>query len=231
VLQQGNIPTAILAGEGLWRWRVYEFKNFGTHEVIDECIRQTVSFLANNDLQKQFSVAMPKSVWSDQEPISLRAYLLNAAGEQVNTPDVSLILYDSAGHKQALSMERSGTNYSLNIGIHSGGKYTYRAQTKYNSVDLGASGTFVVQSTPLEQMEQGADYPLLYGRAHKYNGFFTPATSMAVLYDSITHNAHIKPLIQTNIETEPFINKKWVFFVILVLAVAEWLLRKYWLAQ
>jgi hypothetical protein len=41
-LQQGVQPVAVLCGEGIWRWRLYEYKNFNDHEVIDECIRQTV---------------------------------------------------------------------------------------------------------------------------------------------------------------------------------------------
>jgi hypothetical protein len=54
---------------------------------------------------------------------------------------------------------------------------------------------------------------------------------MANVYDSITANENIKPVIETNIETVPLIDRKWFFFLVLLFAVAEWLLRKYWLAQ
>ena len=83
----------------------------------------------------------------------------------------------------------------------------------------------------LELMESGADYPLLYGLARKYNGGFVTARNVASLYDSIAHNDRIKPIIQSNTETVPLIDRKWYFFIILLIAVAEWLLRKYWLAQ
>jgi hypothetical protein len=53
----------------------------------------------------------------------------------------------------------------------------------------------------------------------------------AALYDSIIANKRITPLIETHTETVPLVNRKWYFFIILLLAVAEWLLRKYWLAQ
>jgi hypothetical protein len=231
VLQQGTIPSAILLGEGIWRWRLYEYKNFNEHNVIDECIRQTVAFLAANNNEKPFSVALPKYVWSDQEAITLNAYLLNANNEQVNTPDVQLTVADSAGRKQDFSFERSGAAYSLNIGIWAGGAYTYSARTTYNGKAYTAGGSFVVESMPLEFMESGADYPLLYGIAKKYNGGFVTAKNVSSLYDSITRNEHVKPLIQTNTETVPLVDRKWYFFIILVIAVAEWLLRKYWLAQ
>lgn len=112
-----------------------------------------------------------------------------------------------------------------------GGTYTYTAETNYNDKAYTASGSFVVESIPLELMESGADYPLLYGIAKKYNGALVPAANVSSLYDSITHNERIKPVIQTITDTVPLIDRKWYFFLILLVAVAEWLLRKYWLAQ
>ena len=231
VLQQGAVPSAMLMGEGLWRWRLYEFKNTGDHAVVDECIRQTIAFLSANNNEKPFRVALPKYVWSDQEAISLNAYLLNANNEQVNTPDVQLVIADSAGRKQNFSFERSGSAYSINIGIWAGGTYTYTAHTTYNDKPYTTTGSFVVESIPLELRQSGADYPLLYGLAKKYNGGFVPSKNVASLYDSISHNERVKPILQTDTETVPLVDRKWYFFIILLLAVGEWLLRKYWLAQ
>ncbi len=230
-LQQGSTPIALTAGEGLWRWRIYEYRHFNNHNVIDECIRQTISFLSANANEKPFQVAMPKHVWSDQEPVTLSAYLLNANNEQVNTPEVQLIISDSAGRKQNFNFERAGNAYRLNIGVWAGGTYTYAARCTYNGRDYSSSGSFVVESVPLELMETGADYPLLYGIAKKYKGALVPAHNIASLYDSIAHNESIKPVIETNTETVPLVDWKWYFFLLLAFAVSEWLLRKYWLAQ
>jgi len=231
VVHSGNPSVALLMGEGIWRWRLYEYKNFNRHEVIDECIRQTVSMLAANTSERPFHVALPKYVWSDQEAIVLNAYLLNANNEQVNTTNVSITITDSAGRKQLFSFERSGSAYRLNIGVHAGGTYTYLAQAKYNDKTYTATGSFVVESIPLELMQTGADYPLLYALARKYNGAFVPRTQLASLYDSISANKNIHPLIRTNSETVPLVDWKWFFFLIIAFATGEWLLRKYWLAQ
>ena len=231
VMLHGPRPTAMLIGEGIWRWRLYEYKTFGVHNVVDECIRQTISLLSSNNNEKPFNVTMPKNVWSDHEPIALGAYLLNSNNEQINTPDAQLTITDSAGRKQQFSFERSGTAYNLNIGIWAGGTYTYTATTRYNDKTLTASGTFVVESVPLELMETGADYPLLAGLAHQYNGTLFPASNFAALYDSISQNDKVKPLIRTQTDTVPLVDRKWFFMLILLIATAEWLIRKYWLAQ
>jgi hypothetical protein len=231
VLQQGDVPVAYLEGEGLWRWRLHEFRNFGTHDVIDECIRQTVSFLGTLHSDKPFYVTSPKPVWNDQESVVLQATLLNPNREQVNTPDVTLSLFDSAGRRTEFSMERNGTSYRLNLGIRSGGLYTYTATTKYNGVALTASGSFAVQTVPVELMETGSDSRLLFGLANRYSGaYFTPAT-MAAIADSIRHNGRIRPVIRTEHESVPLVERKWYFFLILILLTTEWLWRKYRMAQ
>lgn len=231
LLQQGETPNAVLMGEGLWRWRIYEYKNFNTHTTVDECIRQTIAFLAANTKERPFTTELSKYIWSDQESVTLNAYLLNANNEQVNAPDAQLVITDSTGRKQNFSFERSGNSYRINIGIWQGGNYNYIASTNYNGKTYTSAGSFVVESVPLELMESGADYPLLYALANKYNGSFVPAANVASLYDSIKLNTNIKPVIQTNTEAVPLVDWKWFFFLILLLAVAEWLLRKYWMAQ
>lgn len=230
-LQQGAVPTAIVTGDGLWRWRMYEYKNFGNTNIIDECIRQTISFLGTAANDKPFRVSMPKYIWSDQEGISFNAYLRNASNEPTNEPEVKIIVKDSIGNETPYSFERAGNAYQLNIGIRAGGTYSYTATTTYNGKALSATGSFVVESIPLELMETGADYDMLYSLAKNNGGAFFPASKMGAVYDSISNNQEIKPVIETNIETVPLIDRKWFFFLILLFAVAEWLLRKYWLAQ
>lgn len=231
VLQQGSTPTAVLLGEGLWRWRLYEYRHFNTHAVVDDLIRQTVSFLSVNANERPFQAELPKYIWSDHEAVTINAYLLNANNEQINKPDAKVTITDSAGKKYNYSFERSGSAYKINIGVLAGGTYSYNAQTTYNDKTYNATGSFVIESVPLELMETGADHALLYSLAKKYNGSMIPARNISNLYDSIANNQNIKPMIQTDTETAPLVNWKWFFFLILGLATTEWLLRKYWMAQ
>jgi hypothetical protein len=231
MLQPGAAPQALLLGEGLWRWRLYEYRYFHNHAVIDECIRQTVALLAANTSDNPFRVSLPKYEWSDGENIGFDAYLLNASGEQINTPDAALTITDSAGKKQSFSFERIGSAYRLNIGQLPAGAYNYAAATTFNGKRYATGGSFVVASVPLEALEVGADYGMLYGLSKKYGGSTVRSQQMGALYDSISRNDFIKPVVQNRDTTMPLVDWKWYFFLILLVATAEWLLRKYWLAQ
>lgn len=241
VRKTGNIPVwmlqdrqpaiALLDGEGLWRWRLYEYKNTGQHSVVDELIRQTLTFLTTDKQDKPFRIVLPKYLWSDQEPVTLKGYLYNTNQELTNTPDATLVITDSNGRKKNYQLERDGNSYRLNLGIWAGGTYNYNGQVTYNGKTYTEAGSFVVENTPVELMETGADYPFLSALAHKYDGSQVPYTRIGTLYDSIRSNPAIKPVLLSKTETLPLIDKKWYFFLILFVAVAEWLLRKYWMAE
>jgi hypothetical protein len=49
-LQQGEIPIAILSGEGIWRWRFYEYKNLNIyfHCAIHEYIPYLAKYATEN---------------------------------------------------------------------------------------------------------------------------------------------------------------------------------------
>lgn len=231
MMRGGLRPEALLLGEGLWRWRLFEYRFFGNHNVIDEAIRKTVGLLAAQVNDKPFRVETSKFVWSDQEPISFSGWLLNQSNEQVNTPDVQLTLSDSSGSKQSYVLERSGNIYHLNIGSRAQGSYHYVATVTYNGRRFEDRGRFVVRSLPLEQLETGADYAMLYHLSGQYSGHVFPASGFNALGDSILANQNIRPVIQSSTESLPLIHWKWYFILLLLLAAAEWLLRKYWLAQ
>jgi hypothetical protein len=231
LLQPGRPPAALLMGEGLWRWRLYEYRYFRNHAAVDECIRQTVALLAANTSQNPFSVSQPKYEWSEGEQISFDAYLLNAAGEQINTPDASLTVTDSAGKKQAFSFEKQGAAYRLNIGQLPVGSYSWQAATSFKGKRYAAAGSFAVAAVPLEAMESGGDFGLMYGLSKKYDGNTVLRPQMASLYDSIVANTNIRPVIESHEQSVPLVDWQWYFLLVLLVATAEWLLRKYWLAQ
>jgi hypothetical protein len=230
-LIQGNVNSAVLAGEGLWRWRLYEYKTFNQHTVMDECIRQTIMFLVSGNKMKPFQVMLPKPVWKDSEPVSVMAVLHNANQESITTQEVYLSIMDSAGKKQNFTFERGGVGYHLNVGVWAGGNYTYTARTEYNGKLYTYSGAFAVASTPVELLERKADFGLLYSLSKKYNGAFYAYPKFDALADSLNANKQMKPLIKETIEVIPLVDKKWYFLLLFLVLIGEWLLRKYWMAQ
>ncbi len=228
VLAGGVPPVAVTAGEGLWRWRLYEYKTTGAHRVVDETIRQTVSFLAAGGTDRPFRVDQPKDVWTDGEAVTFNAYLLNASGEAVNTPEATLIILDSAGRRRDFTFDRSGGAYRLSAGVWSAGTYRYTASTTYGGRTYTAGGQFAVGSQPPELMETGADAALLSALSRKYGGSALPWQQTLALADTLDRLPGMKPRLSSRDEAVPLVNWKWYFFLLLIVVGGEWALRKYW---
>lgn len=227
----GNPATAVTTGEGIWRWRLYEFKNFGKQQAIDECILQTLNLLSNNTRDRRFRAELLKNTWSTGEQVIVSAWLKNAAGAAINTPEASFRIEDSSGKIRKFTFERSGTNYRLNLGALAAGTYSFVASTIADGKTYSDQGRFFVSETSLESLESGCNYPLLASLAQRNRGSVFMPDQLDALYDSIRNNTLIKPIVTERQEPVALISRTWLFFLILALATLEWILRKYWMAM
>lgn len=227
----GQNNCAVLSGEGVWRWRLYEYKNTKQNIVIDECIRQTINFLTANNNNKPFRTELAKYIWNNPEHVQISAYLYNANNEQINKPEANIVIKDSNGKSMNFAFERNGNAYRIDLGALSPGIYNYVASTNYDGKNLSDQGKFLVTSSTIEDQENGCNYSLMYALAAKNNGATFNTQNMLAVYDSIVANNAIKPLLSEQIEQADLIDWKWLFAIILLVATAEWLLRKYWMAM
>ncbi len=228
IFRSSPVPQAVLCGEGIWRWRLYEYKNSGKHEVVDELIRQTVSLLSVKKDNRPFRVFMDKYIFSDNEAVNIYAELRNDNGELVNTPEAKLTLTDSAGKALRYGLEKNGNSYRLNVGLLAPGTYTYQGNVTLNGKNHVSEGSFVVESVPLEALRTHSDWEMLSQLSRQTGGGFFTFANMDALTDSLKRNAAVKPVIHTDKTYTELIDKRWLFFLILLLATGEWLLRKYW---
>ncbi|MGC4057761.1 MAG: hypothetical protein QM743_06520 [Chitinophagaceae bacterium] len=230
-IQPGNPAIAVTSGEGIWRWRLYEYKHFGKQDAIDDCILQTLNLLTNAGNNKRFRAEPAKYNWSSSEQVRLSAWFTNPAGELINTPQADLRLKDSSGHTLSFRFEKNNNRYQLNIGALAPGAYSYTASCTADGKTFTDAGRLFVGQTSIEQMNSGCNYPLLASLAQKNRGIAVFADQLPQLYDSVSKNKMIRPLLSERLEPVSLIDWKWIFFLILILAAVDWFLRKYWMAM
>jgi hypothetical protein len=227
-IQTGAHPVAVLSGTGIWRWRMYENKYFRKQETVDDLIRKTISLLSIKKDQRPFRVFLNKYIFGDKEPVLFHAELRNENQELINAPLARLQLQDSAGKKLDYVFDRAGAGYQKLAGALAAGDYRYTGSVDFRGKHYISQGIFRVKAIPLERMRSYADFGLLYQLAHQHKGaFYTPAQFL-MLEQAIADNGNIKPVLHSEISYTQWIDRKWFFFLILLFAVAEWLLRKYW---
>src|SRR5690606_27280055 len=121
---------AVLAGEGIWRWRLEDFQENSSHEAVDELLIKTVQFLSVRDDKRKFRAYPAKNAFDENEPVILNAELYNDAFELVNTPDVHVSIKNTEGKSYSFVFSRTANAYILDAGVLPSGSYSYSATTE-----------------------------------------------------------------------------------------------------
>ncbi|MCO5934228.1 hypothetical protein NAF17_01645 [Mucilaginibacter sp. RB4R14] len=223
---EGGRKSAVLTGEGIWRWQLAEYREFGNHHAVEELLSQTVQYLTANTNRQRFRVYASKNVFDEGENVLLNAELYNDALELINTPDVKINLKSQSGKNYSFLFTRSGQSYQLNAGTLPIGEYTYTATTSNGKKAFTANGQITVKQLNLETRQSTANHQLLRNMAAQSGGQMLLPSQISKLADLIRKNENIKTVVYEDKRYSDLIDVEWFFVLILLLLSAEWFLRK-----
>ncbi|AYL98972.1 hypothetical protein [Mucilaginibacter celer] len=218
--------TAVLTGEGIWRWQLSEYQNYENQNATNELLSQTVQYLTANANRQRFRVYPARNVFDEGENVILNAELYNDALELVNTPDVKIELKNTAGKNYSYLFTRTGQSYQLDAGALPVGEYTYSASTQNGKQDFKASGQFTIKALNLETRQSAANHVLLNTLAKQSGGQMIKPSDVSKLADLIRKNENVKTVVYEDKHYSDLVDVKWLFGLILVLLSVEWFLRK-----
>ena len=225
--EKNGTKAAVFAGEGLWKWRLFDYTSKNNYDQISELINKTIQYLTVKEDRRKFRVNLAKNLFRENESIFFDAQLYNDAYEMINTPDATLSIKDSNGKEYTYSFSKTNNYYTLDAGLFPEGSYTYNAAVLYNGNSQTAIGKFSIQSIQLETNDLTARHDVLAALSKKYNGKMFYPFNVNSLLDEIMNNKEIKPVIFLNTTTKSIIHMKWIFFAIIALLALEWFLRRY----
>ena len=218
--------TGVLTGEGIWRWRLEEFKESGSHAAVNELISKTVQYLSSRDDKRKFRVYPAKNSFDENERVLLNAELYNDAYELLNTPDVSISLKNRDGESYSFLFSRSGNAYTLDAGILPAGEYSFDANTRLGTKAYKAAGQFLIRQQQAEFQQTRANHQLLFALAEQNGGSMIFPNQLSRLPELIKANENVKTIVYEDRKYEDAINYKIIFFLILALLSVEWFSRK-----
>ena len=218
--------VGVLAGEGIWRWRLEEFQESSTHEAVNELVSKTVQYLSTRDDKRKFRIYPAKNSFDENEEIILNAELYNDAYELVNEPDVSVSLKNRDGKAYSFLFSRSGNAYSLNAGILPAGEYVFDGRTRLGNKDHKATGQVVIRQQQAEYQQTTANHQILFALAAQNDGQMIYPNQLSRLPQLLTSNENVKTIVYEDRKYEEAVNHKLIFLLILGLLAVEWFLRK-----
>ncbi len=216
-----------IAGEGLWRWRLYDYQTSRNNDAFNELVQKSMQYLALKQNEDNFTIFHP-ALFQETDAIELTAELYNDSYELVNTPDVNIRIKNDSLREFTYQFDRTSDAYRLNAGSLRTGDYTYEAETNIGEQHFIEKGSFSIVKNELEIQNTRADFGVLYQLSEITGGKFFHLSDYGTLLDTIRANKQIAvQQHQQSFQTE-WINLKSLFLLLILLVGLEWFFRKYW---
>jgi hypothetical protein len=222
----GTRKTAVLAGEGLWQWRLEEYALTEKQEAVDELLLKIMQLISVKEDRRKFRVYPLQNEINVGENVVFETEVYNDIYEKTYGQSIRLELTDERGKTNAYTYTNTQENSRFERSGLSEGVYRYKATTSLNSKAESVEGQFIVRNLQLEALNLTADFGMLRQLATQTNGQFATGSQIENLKNYLINNKAPSRIDSTE-DLSELIQQKWLFFLLLLLATAEWGLRKY----
>ena len=230
LIATGNLngrKTGFVFGEGIWRWRLYDYYVNQSQARFNELINQLIQYLALRENEDNFILDF-KPVYAEIDDIILTAEVYNDAFERITSEEVNIEILNSEGDEFNFTFDTQGEKYYLNSGKLPTGDYTFSADVTIGNETFNETGSFTIIPVNLENVVTRANHNLLFQIAAQSGGKFYLPNRIDQLISDLKNNKQLKPSSYFQEMVNELLNLRWLFFVFLALLSVEWFLRKYW---
>lgn len=212
-------------GEGLWKWRLYSYRENGNHELFNTLVNKIVGYLAVQKGNERF-IHDFRPVYEEREEIIVYSELYNDSYELVNTPEVRLNLKNE-DKEFTYSFSRYGDKYKMNLGNLPAGEYRYRLHTNLKGKSFESKGTFYVRSNNPEGNDVVANPQLLKSLSEDTGGRMYEKNAWNELVNDLQQNETLKPVFRNEVKYLELDKLEILGLILLLLICVEWFLLKY----
>jgi len=220
--------NAIIFGEGWWKVKVFEKKEYQNSNFFDQAILKTVQYLSTKNDKSRFKIYPIQEEFSVSDVVIFSAELYNQVFEKIYGVKVNLeITNKKTKEKFSYEFIPSAFNSNLEIGNLPPGNYIYEATTFLDNKKESVKGKFHVIETHLEQLNLTADHELLRNLAQSNGGFFTKANQLDDFFIKLSKIKPNKKIKYTQIVKDSIYLWPLLIFSLIGFCT-EWFLRKWW---
>ncbi len=218
--------SGYVLGEGLWRWKLLDFKKHQHHNNFNAFILKSIQYLSSKEDKRFFRAFTDKTLFTENERLIIHAELYNKSYELVNNPEVELELENENKDKFTYVFSKQNNRYFLEFNGLNPGNYIYTATTKFNNEEYVVSGAFSVSELKNELINTVANHQLLKQLSNKTNGQLFSPFELDKLKSIFESDERFPSVTYMQSKSDSIINLRWIFILIVALVSLEWFIRK-----
>ncbi|TNE31205.1 MAG: hypothetical protein EP346_01595 [Bacteroidetes bacterium] len=225
IAELGNQRLGWMNGEGWWRLRSYTYSSFGSTDPYDSFISQYFRWLLTKPGADRLIVEHPSQI-NTGELLHLFAFPKDAALQPYNGAKLTLKVRKVGGEAFEKEMIPSGLGrYSTELADLQNGTYKYTLTAQLGDETLVKNGEFNVRDLKLEFVDTRARFNELAALSNSSQGQFVTYENRDALIDQL-ENEVPPTLLHETVKTESLLKLWWPYTILLLLFVAEWVIRK-----
>lgn len=222
---KASLKRSYLAGEGLWKWRIYNYQNKGDHQNFDLLMQRIARYLLTGTYSDRFNIQYQSS-YSETDLIKWNAFVYNAAYEAITDAVVSMQVFDELGREYPYQFSTEENGYMANLGYLKAGKYSFKAEAKLIDTTFSEEGNFVIEAWNMEQAKSVTDITLLRQLASKSGGQVFLNNQEKELVEVLKNKPEAARRYSYIEKIINLIDFPYIALLLLLFLSAEWVLRK-----
>lgn len=226
----GDRRAAYILGEGIWRWRLFEFGIQQSSTPAQELIQQVVQYISVTDDKRRFVTKSSQKIYDENERINIRAEFYNENYELLNSPDAFLKVESEDGDQYDYTFGKERNFYQLDLGFLPAGNYSYTSSLNWNGERFTHAGKFVVDEIQMELFRTRANHNLLHLLAEQSGGSVFSLGASDKIAEQVKSSGSADPVLYSRPVTRSLIHLQWVFWLLIALLSMEWFFRR-WLGS
>lgn len=220
-----NQKSAIILGEGIWKWRAASFLNSNSFEDFDKFMGNLVQYLAFNKKRDRL-VINAETLYPANSTITISAFYMDK-NYQFDARASLEIALTNIETKEVTNLPFSLVNKSYQTEIENlvSGDYTYKVSVLGQKINT--NGRFKITDYDIEEQFTNANVTKLQKLADKTGGELFFKNQERKLIEELLENSSYYTVQKSSIKQKNLIDWQWIVFIVLGLLTSEWFLRKY----
>lgn len=224
--ESGENKSAVIFGEGIWKWRATNYRKNNSFQEFDEFIGNLVQYLASSKKRNRLEVNS-ESLYPSNSIVTISAFYTDKNYKFDNRASLQLILTnEETSKKSTIPFSLVNNSYQVNLENLESGEYSY--QVVVSGQNIKKYGKFKVSEYKVEEQFTNANTKKLQRLADRTGGKLYHSNQENSLIKDLLDNKNYYTTQKSITKQQDLIDWKWILFFVVALLSAEWFIRKYY---
>jgi hypothetical protein len=217
--------SAVLFGEGIWKWRATSFRNTSSFNDFDAFLSNIIQYVASTKKRERLTLNYEK-LFSANQPITIAAFYVDKNYKFDDRAAISLALTNTdTNTKQNVPFSLQNNSFEAVLNNLPSGNYKFIVNVA--NQNISKSGQFRITDYQIEEQFSTANINALKLLANNNKGEVFHTSTINNLLEQLHNDDTYTSIQMSKTIQQELIDWKLILFLAISIFTIEWFIRKY----